>query len=73
MARQVYADSVNFFYSQENIRPQAFANLYAEKLEKWADSMFLTGKGGKPPGYSSGRPGSGCASHVTNRRYPRNF
>lgn len=23
MARQVYADSVNFFYSQENIRPQA--------------------------------------------------
>lgn len=45
MARQVYADAINFFYTQENIRPEAFANLYAEKLEKWADSMFLMGKG----------------------------
>lgn len=45
MARQVYSDSINFFYAQENIRPEAFANLYAEKLEKWADSMFLMGKG----------------------------
>lgn len=45
MARQVYADSINFFYTDENIRPEAFANLYAEKLEKWADSMFLMGKG----------------------------
>ena len=38
MARQVYADSINFFYTDENIRPEAFANLYA-------DSMFLMGKG----------------------------
>lgn len=45
MARQVYADSINFFYTDENIRPEAFANLYAEKMEKWADSMFLMGKG----------------------------
>lgn len=45
MARQVYSDSINFFYAQENIRPEAFANLYAEKLEKWADAMFLMGKG----------------------------
>ena len=45
MARQVYADSINFFYTDENIRPEAFANLYAEKMEKWADSMFLIGKG----------------------------
>ena len=45
MARQVYADSINFFYTDENIHPEAFANLYAEKMEKWADSMFLMGKG----------------------------
>ncbi|MDO4779818.1 MAG: hypothetical protein Q3992_02195 [Bacteroides sp.] len=44
MARQVYDDSINFFYSQENVRPEAFANLYAEKLEKWADTAFLMGK-----------------------------
>lgn len=43
-ARQVYADSLNFFYAQDNVRPEAFANLYAEKLEKWADAAFLTGK-----------------------------
>ena len=45
MARQVYADSINFFYTDENTHPEAFANLYAEKMEKWADSMFLMGKG----------------------------
>lgn len=44
MARQVYDDSINFFYAQENVRPEAFANLYAEKLEKWADTAFLMGK-----------------------------
>ncbi|WP_321517447.1 hypothetical protein [uncultured Bacteroides sp.] len=43
-ARQVYADSLNFFYAQENVRPEAFANLYAEKLEKWADGAYLRGK-----------------------------
>lgn len=43
-ARQVYADSLNFFYAQDNVRPEAFANLYAEKLEKWADTAFLMGK-----------------------------
>lgn len=43
-ARQVYADSLNFFYAQENIMPEAFANLYADKLEKWADTCFLMGK-----------------------------
>lgn len=43
-ARQVYADSLNFFYAQDNVRPEAFANLYADKLEKWADASFLMGK-----------------------------
>lgn len=43
MARQVYADSLNFFYIQDNVKPEAFANLYAEKLDKWADACFLAG------------------------------
>lgn len=54
MARQVYADSINFFYTDENIRPEAFANLYAEKMEKWTDSMFLMGKGKKLREYWNG-------------------
>lgn len=44
MARQVYNDSINFFYTQDNIRPEAFAALYAERAEKWADAAFLAGK-----------------------------
>lgn len=43
MARQVYADALNFFYVQDHVRPEAFANLYAEKAEKWADASFLGG------------------------------
>lgn len=43
MSRQVYADSLNFFYTQDNVRPQAFANLYAEKAENWANTVFLMG------------------------------
>ena len=42
-AGQVYADSLNFFYTQDNVRPQAFANLYAEKAENWANTVFLMG------------------------------
>ena len=44
MARQVYNDSIKFFYTQDNIRPEAFAALYAERAEKWADAAFLAGK-----------------------------
>lgn len=44
MARQVYNDSINFFYTQDNIRPEAFAALYAERAEKWANAAFLAGK-----------------------------
>lgn len=43
-ARVLYRDSINFFYSQENINTEAFANLYADRLEKWADAAFLNGK-----------------------------
>ena len=44
MARQVYNDSIKFFNTQDNIRPEAFAALYAERAEKWADAAFLAGK-----------------------------
>jgi len=43
-ARVLYNDSLNFFYAQENIKSEAFANLYAEKLEKMSDAAFLNGK-----------------------------
>lgn len=44
MARQIYADSINFFYSEDGVRPKAWANLYADKLEKWADLSAATGR-----------------------------
>lgn len=44
MARRVYADSINFFYSDDGVRPRAWANLYAERLEKWADLAAAAGK-----------------------------
>lgn len=43
MARQIYADAINFFYGTDEITPKAWANLYAEKMEKWADQCFLMG------------------------------
>lgn len=44
MARRVYADSLNFFYSDDPVQPRAWANLYAERLEKWADLSAATGR-----------------------------
>ncbi len=35
-ARRLYEDSINFFYSYENVNTEAYANLYAEKLENAA-------------------------------------
>lgn len=43
-ARLVYADSLNFFYAQEHVKPEAFAAMYADRLEKWADAAALKGK-----------------------------
>lgn len=43
MARQIYADAINFFYSDDGVRPRAWAALYAEKLEKWADLAATSG------------------------------
>lgn len=43
MARQIYQDSINFFYSVDNIRPRAFANMYAEWAENWAKTAMMSG------------------------------
>lgn len=44
MARRVYDDAINFFYSQDGVSPRAWANFYAERLEKWADMAAATGE-----------------------------
>lgn len=44
MARQVYNDAINFYYSEDGVTPRAWANLYAERLEKWADLAASMGK-----------------------------
>lgn len=44
MARRIYDDAINFFYSESTVTPRAWANLYAEKLEKMADLAFTGGK-----------------------------
>lgn len=51
MARQIYADALNFFYTDDKVSPKAWANLYAEKLEKWADLSAATGKLKEARGY----------------------
>jgi hypothetical protein len=35
-ARRLFDDAINFFYAQENVKPEAFANLYADKLDEAA-------------------------------------
>lgn len=44
MARRVYTDAINFFWAQDEVRPRAFSNLYAERLENWANLLFVQGK-----------------------------
>lgn len=51
MARQVYADALNFFYSDEGVRPRAWANYYAERLDKIADLAIATGQLRDAKGY----------------------
>lgn len=43
-ARRVYADAVNFFYDIEEVRPKAWANLYAERCENFSNMLFSMGK-----------------------------
>lgn len=35
-SRRIYDDSINFFYAQENVKPEAFSNLYADRLDEAA-------------------------------------
>ncbi len=43
-ARRIYADAVNFFYDNDEVRPKAWAGLYAEKCENFANMLFSLGK-----------------------------
>ena len=44
MARRVYTDSMNFFWAQDDVRPRAWSNFYAERLENWANLLFVQGE-----------------------------
>jgi len=41
-ARRLFDDALNFFYAQDNVKPQAFANLYADKLDDAAQLALHT-------------------------------
>lgn len=43
MARQIYNDTLNFFYAVDDVTPKAWANLYAEKLDKLAEAAVAVG------------------------------
>lgn len=44
MARQVYSDALNFFYSEDGISTRAWSNFYAERLDKLANLAASMGK-----------------------------
>lgn len=44
MARRVYSDALNFFYAVDDVRPRAWANLYAERLDKLGSLAASMGK-----------------------------
>ena len=51
MARQVYADALNFFYSEDGVSSRAWANFYAERLDKLANLAAATGRLKEAKGY----------------------
>lgn len=51
MARRVYSDALNFFYSEDNVKPRAWANIYADRLDKMANLAVATGKLTEARGY----------------------
>lgn len=51
MARRVYADALNFFYAVDDIRPRAWANLYAERFDKLGNLAATMGKLKEAKGY----------------------
>lgn len=44
MARRVYSDALNFFYATDNVSSRAWANVYAERLDKLAALAASMGK-----------------------------
>lgn len=44
MARRVYSDALNFFYSVDDVTPRAWANIYAERLDNLATLAASLGK-----------------------------
>ncbi len=42
-ARQIYNDTINFFYAVDDVTPKAWANLYADKIDKLADAALAAG------------------------------
>lgn len=51
MARRVYSDALNFFYATDDVRPRAWANLYAERLDKLGALAASMGKLKEAKGY----------------------
>ena len=51
MARQVYTDALNFFYSEEGVTTRAWSNIYAERLDKLANLAIAAGKLKEAKGY----------------------
>lgn len=51
MARRVYADALNFFYSVDDVTPRAWANIYAERLDNLASLATSMGKLKEAKGY----------------------
>lgn len=44
MARRIYSDALNFFYSVDDVTPRAWANIYAERLDNFANLAASLGK-----------------------------
>ena len=44
MARRVYDDALNFFYSEQGVTTRAWSHYYAERLDKLADLAAVAGK-----------------------------
>lgn len=44
MARRVYDDALNFFYSEQGVATRAWSNYYAERIEKLADLAAVAGR-----------------------------
>lgn len=51
MARRVYADALNFYYAVDDVRPRAWANLYAERFDKLGNLAASMGKLKEAKGY----------------------